>query len=79
MQTSRLNWSWPHHRTPTFEEDVLVNPAAAEYVSSAEAVGLRYVTDAMPGIRRKRHGKGFTYTDPDGQVIRDRAMIRRFR
>jgi DNA topoisomerase-1 len=68
-----------HHRTPPFEEDVLAHPAAAEYVSSAEAVGLRYVTDAMPGIRRKRHGRGFTYTDPDGQVIRDRAMIRRFR
>jgi DNA topoisomerase-1 len=57
----------------------LVNPAAAEYVSSAEAVGLRYVTDAMPGIRRKRHGRGFTYTDPEGRVIRDRAMLRRFR
>jgi len=57
----------------------LVNPAVAEYVSSAEAVGLRYVTDAMPGIRRKRHGRGFTYTDPDGVVIRDRAMLRRFR
>ena len=55
-------------------------PAAApEYVSSAEAVGLLYVTDAMPGIRRKRHGRGFTYTDPDGNVIRDRAMLRRFR
>ena len=57
----------------------MANPAAAEYVSSAEAVGLRYVTDAMPGIRRKRHGRGFTYTDPDGVVIRDRAMLRRFR
>ena len=53
--------------------------AAAEYVSSAEAVGLRYVTDAMPGIRRKRHGRGFTYTDPEGRVIRDRALLRRFR
>ena len=57
----------------------MAHPAAAEYVSSAEAVGLRYVTDAMPGIRRKRHGRGFTYTDPDGAVIRDRAQIRRFR
>ncbi len=55
------------------------HPNAAEYISSAEAVGLRYVTDAMPGIRRKRHGRGFTYTAPDGQVIRDRAMLRRFR
>ena len=57
----------------------MAHPAAAEYVSSAEAVGLRYVTDAMPGIRRKRHGRGFTYTDAEGRVIRDRAMIRRFR
>jgi DNA topoisomerase-1 len=54
-------------------------PASPEYVSSAEAVGLLYVTDAMPGIRRKRHGRGFSYTDPEGNVIRDRATLRRFR
>ena len=54
-------------------------PAAPEYVSAAEAAGLRYVTDAMPGIRRRRHGRGFTYLDADGGVIRDRALIRRFR
>jgi DNA topoisomerase-1 len=40
---------------------------------------LLYVTDTMPGIRRRRHGRGFTYTDPEGNVIRDRAMLRRFR
>ncbi|MEP6857903.1 MAG: DNA topoisomerase IB [Gemmatimonadales bacterium] len=33
----------------------------------------------MPGIRRQRHGRGFTYTDPDGQVIRSREMITRFK
>jgi DNA topoisomerase-1 len=33
----------------------------------------------MPGIRRHRHGRGFTYVAPDGQVIRDREMINRFR
>jgi DNA topoisomerase-1 len=33
----------------------------------------------MPGIRRHRHGRGFTYIDPDGQVIRSREMIDRFR
>jgi DNA topoisomerase I len=48
-------------------------------MGSAAAAGLRYVTDAMPGIRRQRHGRGFTYTDPDGQVIRSREMINRFR
>ena len=48
-------------------------------MGSAEAAGLRYVTDSMPGIRRRRHGKGFTYTDPDGRVIRAREMLARFR
>jgi DNA topoisomerase-1 len=65
--------------TPRREEENVGQPAVPEYVSSAEAVGLLYVTDAMPGIRRKRHGRGFTYTDPDGNVVRDRAMLRRFR
>jgi DNA topoisomerase-1 len=48
-------------------------------MGSAAAAGLRYVTDAMPGIRRQRHGRGFTYIDPDGQVIRTREIIKRFR
>src|SRR5688572_15148943 len=48
-------------------------------MGSAAAAGLRYVTDAMPGIRRQRHGRGFIYTDPDGQVIRAREIINRFR
>jgi DNA topoisomerase-1 len=48
-------------------------------MGSAAAAGLRYVTDAMPGIRRHRHGRGFTYIDPDGQVIRSRELINRFR
>jgi DNA topoisomerase-1 len=50
-----------------------------EYIGSAEAAGLRYVSDALPGIRRHRHGRGFTYIGPDGDVIRARDAIRRFR
>ena len=48
-------------------------------MDTATAAGLRYVTDAMPGIRRQRHGRGFSYTDPDGQVIRAPEMLQRFR
>jgi DNA topoisomerase-1 len=48
-------------------------------MGSAAAAGLRYVTDAMPGIRRQRHGRGFAYIDPDGQPIRSREMITRFK
>src|SRR3954464_1222424 len=47
-------------------------------MGSAAAAGLRYVTDAMPVIRRHRHGRGFTYIGPDGQVIRARETLKRF-
>ena len=50
-----------------------------EFVDSARAAGLQYVTDSMPGIHRRRVGRGFSYVDPDGRVIREREHIRRFR
>lgn len=53
--------------------------ASPEHVDSANAAGLRYVSDSMPGIRRKRSGAGFAYYDPDGKLIRARDAIRRFR
>ena len=37
------------------------------------------MTDSVPGIRRRRVGRGFSYVDPDGRVIRERERIRRFR
>ena len=42
---------------------------------SAEEAGLVYVTDQVPGIRRKRAGKGFTYVDPDGKRIADEKHL----
>jgi len=50
--------------------------AAAE---AARAAGLRYVTDAMPGITRRRAGRAFSYRDPQGRLIKDRDRIRRLR
>ena len=46
-------------------------------MSTAEKAGLEYVTDAMPGIRRRRHGRGFKYVGPDGSAVRDRTMLKR--
>ena len=40
---------------------------------------LHYVSDAVPGIRRERRGKGFRYIGPDGQPLRDRAELDRIR
>jgi DNA topoisomerase-1 len=42
---------------------------------SAEEAGLRYVTDASPGIRRRRAGRGFSYIGPDGRRIRDAGQV----
>jgi DNA topoisomerase-1 len=52
---------------------------ADEHIESAEAAGLRYVTDAAPGIRRQRRGRGFTYLGVDGTVIRDPSELDRIR
>jgi DNA topoisomerase-1 len=50
-----------------------------DFVASAKAAGLQYVTDSEPGISRRRVGRGFSYVAPDGRVIREREHLRRFR
>jgi DNA topoisomerase-1 len=42
---------------------------------SAEDAGLRYVSDAVPGISRRRRGRGFSYIGPDGKRLADRARL----
>jgi DNA topoisomerase-1 len=51
--------------------------AVAGAIEAAKAAGLRYVSDARLGIRRRRAGKGFRYLDPDGKAIRDPDTLRR--
>jgi DNA topoisomerase-1 len=46
---------------------------------SARAAGLRYVSDAGPGIRRRRAGEGFRYLRPDGTTVGDEATLARIR
>jgi DNA topoisomerase I len=48
-------------------------------VESAEEAGLRYVSDTGPGIRRRRAGRGFSYTGTDGQRLTDRRQIERIK
>jgi DNA topoisomerase-1 len=49
--------------------------AAAE--ATAEAAALHYVSDATPGLRRIRTGRGFRYVGPDGSPVRDFMTRRR--
>jgi DNA topoisomerase I len=53
--------------------------AAPDPAQSAAAAGLRYVSDIMPGIRRRRAGKGFSYLGPDGKALKDRDVLARIR
>jgi DNA topoisomerase-1 len=45
----------------------------------AREAGLRYSTDARPGITRRRRGRGFSYADAAGQPVRDETRLRRIR
>ena len=46
-------------------------------VQSARKIGLRYVSDARPGLHREPAGKGFRYTDAQGQRVRDKETLAR--
>jgi DNA topoisomerase-1 len=45
----------------------------------AREAGLRYATDARPGISRRRAGRGFSYRDAAGTVIRDLDVLARIK
>jgi DNA topoisomerase-1 len=53
--------------------------APADPRAVARDAGLRYTSDARPGITRRRSGTGFSYRDADGRTIRDREVIGRIR
>lgn len=47
--------------------------------AAALEAGLQYVSDAMPGIRRRRSGRGFSYAAADGAAMRDATELQRIR
>ena len=51
--------------------------AIAAGVEVARRAQLRWVSDAMPGIARRRHGDSFVYTRPNGSRVRDPATLQR--
>ena len=46
--------------------------------TTAKAVGLRYVSDSIPGYTRKMLGKGWSFYDADGNFVKDEELIHRF-
>ena len=60
---------------PTHETAEIITDS----VDSAKAAGLRYVTDARPGIQRHKRGSRFRYVGPDGGPIRDHETLARIK
>ena len=52
--------------------ETIVDPRDA-----AESAGLRYVSDARPGIRRKKVGTGFSYARADGSKPIEKDVLKR--
>ena len=59
---------------PAADVQTIVDPRDA-----AESAGLRYVSDARPGIRRRKSGKGFTYARADGSKLTEPDVLRRIK
>ncbi|MDQ2084736.1 DNA topoisomerase IB [Xanthobacteraceae bacterium Astr-EGSB] len=60
--------------------DTITAPdTATDPRETAAEAGLRYVSDARPGIRRRRAGRGFSYRRPDGSRVSDTATLARIR
>ncbi len=57
----------------------LAKPVNGNSHDCARAAGLRYVSDAAPGIARERRGKAFLYRHADGGPVRDRRTLGRIR
>ena len=63
VEQGAWRWRFGRRRIDPDDADERVTP---DPVDSARAAGLRYVSDDRPGLRRRRAGRGFRYTRPDG-------------
>jgi DNA topoisomerase-1 len=57
-------------------EHSAIEPPAAPNPEELRDLGLRYVSDTMPGITRRRAGGGFSFRGPDGHPIREPGKVR---
>lgn len=55
------------------------NGSSNEPEGAAKAAGLRYVSDAQPGISRQRTRAAFRYLSPAGKTVRDPETLARIR
>jgi DNA topoisomerase-1 len=79
LRVRNLPKSWRPQPKRVVKWSPTTHPISPAPVDSAKAAGLRYTTDATPGIRRRKVGTGFTYITPAGRVLREPAELHRIR
>jgi DNA topoisomerase-1 len=80
MATRRRRWRGVERKVKRSRKRSAPPPeVVSDPIESAQAAGLRYVSDTQPGIRRKKSGKGFTYVGTDGKTLRDAKELARIR
>ncbi|MGG7517865.1 DNA topoisomerase IB, partial [Allorhizobium undicola] len=55
----------------------LPSPEPEDLAKDLERIGLVYVSDKEPGIRRLKRGRGFCYRLPNGALLADEALRKR--
>src|ERR1700722_11159585 len=75
-----------HRRSPRFKGKTFLLHESSDCVETivdpkdaAESAGLRYVSDARPGIRRRKIGTGFSYTRVDGSRLTEKDVLGRIK
>lgn len=61
------------------DQAAAATPPDDDSAAAARAAGLRYVTDAMPGIRRQREGDTVRYLAADDSPVTDEATLARIK
>ncbi len=64
--------------TRVIDATILSTEVVESPQEAAKRAGLRYVSDEMPGYRRRRHGRGFAFYDPEGAHVKDAELRERF-
>ena len=59
--------------------ETLAKPFVAALAEEAGKAGLRYTSDAKPGIRRRSRGKDFIYFGADGRRVKDKETLARIK
>jgi DNA topoisomerase-1 len=67
------------NKQPTANSTASPAQTTIEARDAARDAGLRYVTDAEPGMSRQRAGRGFRYVAADGASIRDKDELARIK